>query len=375
MKFTVSTKPLKNVTDLGIIKANISKFYYRSNIVQITANKDTLKLNIEASGIKTRMTLKGSGDEDKSVSIMVDCSMFKNLLNSIENDVITLEFVEGGLCIHAGTSKFAISQMLDVNDVQLTEPIDQYTATSSVVIKPADWQFIKDHQMYAISTSAQHPVYTNAWIGSNNEIIVGDYESSLFTYSKRGNFDSVCLFPTSLINLFTSIPEGSTVSKVGRNYVLSIDTDSYSMLTEFLPKYEDDESVGSYNSEIILGMLNHPDKFVTVEVGPITKFINQTAILNQNDMDKIIDFVIKDGKLTMSNKTSSYSMEVAADESYEVKFPSDMLKNVLSNFDADKVNIAPMRRDETDDDGNTKVITIGCLFWTDTLTTLLAGQG
>lgn len=68
-------------------------------------------------------------------------------------------------------------------------------------------------------------------------------------------------------------------------------------------------------------------------------------------------------------------MEVAADESYEVKFPSDMLKNVLSNFDADKVNIAPMRRDETDDDGNTKVITIGCLFWTDTLTTLLAGQG
>lgn len=374
MKFTVSTKPLKNVTDLGIIKANITRFYYRSNIVQITANRDTLKLNIEASGIKTRMTLKGSGDADKSVSVMVDCSMFKNLLNSIESDVITLEFVDGGLSIHAGTSKFAIPQMLDVNDVQLNEPIDQYTATSSIVIKPADWQFIKDHQMYAISTSAQHPVYTNAWIG-NNEIIVGDYDSSLFTYSKKGNFDSVCLFPTSLVNLFTSIPEGSTVSKVGRNYVLSIDTDSYAMLTEFLPKYEDDESVGSYNSEIILGMLKHPDKFVTVNVGPITKFINQTAILSQNDMDKIIDFVIKDGKLTLTNRASSYSMEVSADENYEVKFPSDMLKNVLSNFDADQVNIAPMKREETDDEGNAKVITIGCLFWTDSLTTLLAGQG
>lgn len=365
MKFTVSTKPLKNVTDLGIIKANISKFYYRSNIVQITATQDTLKLNIEASGIKSKMTLKGSGDEDKTVSIMVDCSVFKNLIDSIENDVISLEFIEGGLYIHAGTSKFAIPQMLDVNDVQLSEPVEQYTATSTITIKPADWQFIKDHQMYAISDSAQYPVYTNVWVGKDKDIIVGDFTTSLFTYSKHGDFDNTCLFPSSLINLFTSIPEGSTISKIDKNYVLSITTDSYSMITEFTPKYEDDESVGSYNSEIILGMLAHPEAFITVETAPIIKFINQTSILNQSEMDKVIEFNVGDGKLTLTNRSSNCSIPVTTAESYTVKFTTDLIKSVLSNFDADKLNIGQMIRDGK---------TIGCIFWTDNLTTLLAGQ-
>ena len=370
MKFTVSTKPLKNVTDLGIIKANISKFYYRSNIVQITANRDTLILNIEASGIKSTMTLKGSGDSDDTVITMIDCSTFKSLIDSIENDIITLEFEDGGLYIHAGTSKFVIPQMLDANDVQLTQPVDNYTATNTIEIKPADWQFIKDHQMYAISDSAQHPVYTNVWVGKDKDIIVGDFDASLFTYSKHGDFDNTCLFPASLINLFTSIPEGSKVSKIDKNYVLEIATDSYSMTTEFTPKYEDDEAVGSYNSEIILGMLAHPEKFITVEIGPITKFISQTSILSQSDLDKIIDFTIDNGQLVLTNKSSSYSMQVPEDaDKYSVKFTSDVLKSVLSNFDSDKINIAPMVREEG---GETK--TIGCIFWTENLTTLLAGQ-
>ncbi len=97
MKFTVSTAPLKNVMNLGIIKSNISKFYYRSNIVQITADRDTLKLNIEAASIKTRMTLRGSGDEDAVRTVMVECLKFKNLIDSIDSEIISLEFIDGGL--------------------------------------------------------------------------------------------------------------------------------------------------------------------------------------------------------------------------------------------------------------------------------------
>lgn len=375
MKFTVSTKPLKNVTDLGIIKANISKYYYRSSIVQITASRDTLKLNIEASGIKTRMTLKGSGDSDKPVTIMVECAKFKTLLNSIETDVVTLEFIEGGMYVHAGSSKFAISQMVDSADVQLSEPIDQYQAASTMTIKPEDWQFIKDHQMYAISGSENHPVYKHVWISENKDVIVGDYDLGIFTYSKRGDFGSTCLLSSSLINLLTSIPEGSTISKVDRNYVLTISTDSYSMITEFTPKYEDDEAVGSYNSEIILGMLNHPEKYIKLEVSPIIKFINQSAILSQTDADKILDFTIKDETLTLTNRTSSYSMPVSATDPYTVKFATEFIKSVLSNFDSDEICIAPMTRDTTDEDGKPTKMVIGCIFWTDTLTTVLAGQG
>lgn len=374
MRFTISTKPLKNVTDLGIIKANISKFYYRSNIVQITASRDTLKLNIEAAGIKTRMTLRGSGDDDTVASILVDCSMFKNLVNSIDSDVLQLEFVEGGLCVHAGASKFAIPQMLDVNDVQLTEPVDEYAAASTITINPEDWQFIKDHQMYAIASSAQHPVYTNVWVSADKDVIVGDYETSLFTYSKRGGFDTTCLFPASLINLFTSIPAGSVVSKIGENYVLKIETDSYSMLTEFTPKYEYDDAVGSYNSGIVMSKLAHPDNFVTVDVAPIIKFINQAAILNQSEFDRVLEFTVSGGVLKLINKDSAYTTKVDTDDVYTVRFISGILKNVLNNLDSDKINIAPMTRSEQTADGVVNR-TIGCIFWTDNLTTIFAGQG
>ena len=375
MKFTVSTKPLKNVTNLGIIKANVSKYFYRSNLVQITASRDTLKLNIEASGIKTRMTLKGSGDEDTTKAIIVDCLTFKNLIDSIDKDVVSIEFIDGGIYVHAGTSKFAISQIIDVNDVQLDEPVGQYATSDSIEIKPAEWQFVKDHQMYAISTSENHPVYKHVWVGTNTGIIVGDFDSSLFTFSKSSDLGTTCLLPPSLINLFTSIPEGSTVSKIGREYVLNIETDSYSMITEFVPKYEDDEAVGSYNSQIILGMLNHPENFITVETTPIIKFINQTAIISQSDIDKVLEFSLADGKLTLTNKSSSYSMEVTTDAAYTVRFATEFIKSVLSNFDADTVNIAPMTRKVTGNDGNSTELTIGCIFWTDTLTTVLAGQG
>ena len=365
MKFTVNTKPLKTVTDLGIIKANISRFYYRSNIIQITANRDTLKLNVEASGIKTKMTLSGSGDEDKTVTVLVDCSIFQSLLNGIDSDIISLEFIDGGIYIYAGNSKFAVPKLLDTDEVQVEAPVEGYTATSTVTINPDNWQFIKDHQMYAIATSDNHPVYMNVWVGQNKEVIVGDYDSSLFTYSKQGDFDSTCLFPASIINLLASIPSGSTVSKIDRNYVLNISTDSYSMVTEFTPKYEDDESVGSYNSQIILGMLKHPDSYITVDVAPIAKFLNQSAILRQSDLDKVIDFTISDGILQLVNKASSCTIQVDSADSYSVKFSADYLKSVLSGLDAETINIAPMKQGER---------VIGGIFWTDSLTTLLAGM-
>ena len=376
MNFTVNTKALKNAIGLGIIKANISNYYFRSNVVQITATRNQLKINVQASGIKTRILLGGSGDEDSVATIIVDCSTFKSLVDSIDNDVLTIEFIPGGIYIHAGTSKFAISQILDAGDVQLEEPVDEYTATSTVTIKPADWQFVKEHQMYAIATKDAHPVYKNAWVGTDGDVIIGDFDLSMFTYSKRGGFDTTCLLPTSLINLFTSIPEGSTVSKIGRNYILSIDTDSYNMITEFAPKYEDDEAVGSYNSTIILNMLKHPESFITLDVGAITKYINQTSIVSQSDLDKVFDFTVKGEELTLSNATSSYVMQVAAtaEESYTVKFNSDLIKRVLSNFDSDKINIAPMTREIPN---GSEIIkrTIGCIFWTDSLTTVLAGMG
>jgi hypothetical protein len=255
--------------------------------------------------------------------------------------------------------------MLDVNDVQLDEPNDEYPFGGSTALKAENWQFVKDHQMYAIATKEELPVYTNVWVGANHDVIVGDMKLGLFTFSKKGDFDSTCLLPASLINLFTSIPEGSTISKVGKNYVLNISTDSYSLITEFTPKYEDDESVGSYNSEIILGKAVHPEKYITVDVGPILKFIRQSAIFKEAELDKVLEFKVADGKLTLINKSNSCTVDATPGLTYELKFNMDLLKNVISNVDSDRLNIAPIYSENQ--------VPVGCMFWTDNLTTILSG--
>lgn len=373
MRFTVSTKPLKNVIKLGIIKANISNYYHRSTVVQITANRDTLKLNIEASGIKTCMTLKGSGDEDTTAITIVDCLMFKNLIDSIDSDILTIEFIDGGIYIYAGTSKFALSQVLDANDVQLNEPTDIREAQSTVIMHPEDWQFVKDHQLYALADNQDQPIYTNVWVGSNHEVITGDVKVERFTYSKKGSFDSQCLLTPSLINLFTSIPGGSVVSRVGKNYILSIETDSYSLLTDFLPKYESDAGVGSYNADIFLGIMAHPDSCVTLDLTPINKFLKQTSILGNSERARLFTLSIGDGKLTLSNESSSYSVDVVTEDSYSIQFSIDLLRGALASFDSDRIHIAPTRSESYAEDIQDSNPT-GCIMWTDELTVVLSAE-
>ena len=365
MRFTLSTTPLKNATNLGIIKSNISKLYYRSGLIQLTVTEDKLKMNIEATGIKTVMTLSGSGSGDGSNGIIIDCTVFKKLIDSIESDVITLDFNSGNLAISAGTSKFTIPQVLDINEVQLNEPISEYTASSEVIINPADWKFVNEHQTFALASldNSNYPVYTNIWVGDNHDVITGDYEKSLFTHSEKGNFDGSCLLTPSLVNLFTSIPEGSKIIKVDKEYILSINTDAYDIITEFTPKYEDDAAVGSYNSAIIKGMLKHPDNSITIAVAPIIKFINQISLLSQSAFDQVLTFAVKDCALTISNTSNEYSTTVDSSEEYMINFQLDYVKSVLSNFDTDTVNAAKMERD-----GNP----IGLIFWSDNLTVLLA---
>lgn len=375
MKFTLSTKPLQNVIGLGIIKANISPYFARSASVQLTATRDTLKLNVEAIGIKTRMVLKGSGDTDETVTDIVDCQVFKGLIDSIDNDVITIEFLPQGISVHAGRSNFSIPRLSDAESVQLEEPKSDAPTSDTIMITAADWQFVRDHQMYAVSTSDAHPVYRNVWVGEDHGVIVGDYDIGMFTYSKHGSFNTSCILPTSLINLFTSIPEGSTITQFGDSYGLSVETDSYSMFTEFTPKYESDSAVGSYNSEIILKMFTHPDVSAAINIAPLLKFMNQMAIVTQPGVDKLFNLTVGGGTLTLSNRVSSYSMPVDTDAEYSVTFLAGLLKKVLANLDSDEIHMAPVLRTTTGADGQPSVRAIGGLFWTDEVTAVLAGQG
>jgi hypothetical protein len=366
MKFTTSTKPFQNAIDLGIIKENISKFNQKSCLAQVTATRENLRINIEAPSIYTEMVLKGSGDSDEEVSVYVDCSSLRQLVDSFDKDVTTLDFVEGGIVLHSGSSKFTLPKLIDGSNLSLTRPATS-NDENSIELKSGDWKFVKDHQMFAISIWMIHPVYTKVWIGADGKVIIGDIDNVIFTLSEKSNLGSTCLLNPTIINLFTNLPEGSKTKKIDRSYLLTVDTDGYLLTSQFVPEYEDDEGVGSYNSDAILGTLVKPEAYIEVDVAPIIKFLNQADII-ATAQDTSTFFKIDGTTLSLNRGSSDLKLDVSKIgelEGYSGDFKSTFFKSIFSSVDSDKIKIGPVYNEEE---------LSGCLFWTDNLAIVLAFQ-
>lgn len=372
MKFTCSTKPLQNALKLGVIKSNISKFYQKSCLAKITCTQDTLKVNLEASRIVTQLKLHGSGDEDGPASVFVDCQVFNDLVNTFDSDVVTIEFVEGGIVLHAGKSKFTLPKVIDDSDdadLDLATPqeLDQNAIHMSLDVKAENWKFINDHQMFAIAINYIHPVYCRVWIGENGDVLVGDYDNSVFAHSHKGSLGRTCLLPPTIINLFTSLPEGSKLIDTGSSYIVKVVTDGYEYVTEFMPELESDENVGSYNADIFLSLFANKDQSVTLDVPKVTKFLNQAAFIIT--YDSLLDFVVSDNSVYIGSDAVNCDLPFLDDgrvENFECKFKANFLKFVFSALDSEKVHIAPTISGEGEDRE-----VAGVLFWTDNMSVLL----
>ena len=365
MKFQTNTKPFADALALGIINSNVSNFHKKSCIVQLSATSDTLKINIEASMICTEMKLKGAGEGDPA-TVFVDSMLLKQLASTLESATIILEFTDGGLIIHSGKHKFSLAKMLDSSEFELRSPAAASDTTMSLDIDKSDWKFMKDYQMYAISMTFVHPVYTRAWVGDNGDVLVGDYDSSLFTYSKKSKLGATCLLQDSIINLFNSLPDGAKLMKSGRDYIIHISNDSFEYTTQFTPEYEDDENIGSYNADIFLSMMTHPDSFIQVNVAALTKLLNQALLLSSTSEDTI-KWAIKDKllHLTDRNVDGSIPVEVSgASAAYEIDFKLTTLKQVIANYPDETISISPMMQEDE---------AAGILIWNKDLTTAVAG--
>lgn len=106
MKFTCNTKPLMDALDIGVINQNVSKFFKKSCLAQITASQRELKLNFEASKICSEVILKGSGDSDETSVVFVDCLLLKQLVNTFESATTIIEFTDSGIVLHSGKAQF-----------------------------------------------------------------------------------------------------------------------------------------------------------------------------------------------------------------------------------------------------------------------------
>ena len=366
MKFTLATKPLQNAIDLGIIKENISKFNQKSCLAQITATQETLRINIEAPSIYTEITLRGSGDAEGTETIFVDCSLLRQLVDSFDKDVTTIDFVEGGIVLHSGSSKFTLPKLIEANNLSLSRPTTT-TDENVIELKSGDWKFVKEHQMFAISVWMIHPVYTKVWIGEDGKVIIGDIDNVIFTLSDKSNLGSTCLLNPTIINLFTNLPEGSKIKKVDNSYLLSVETDGYSLSSQFIPEYESDEGVGSYNSEAILTTLAKPESYIEVDVAPIVKFLNQADIV-ATSQDTSTSFKVEGNTMILNRGSGDFKMEVAKTgelADYVGDFKSTFFKSIFSSIDSDRIKIGPVYND-----GELS----GSLFWTDNLAIVLAFQ-
>lgn len=363
MKFTVSTKPLSNALDLGIVNQNVSKFYQKSCLAQLTAADKDLIINLEAANVLSELRLKGSGDSTEKVTIFVDCLLLKQLVATFDAPVTTLEFTDSGLVLHSGKSKFVLPKMIDGTELQLRSPSNE-TPESIIDIDKSDWKFIKEHQMYAIAMSFIHPVYTRVWLGESGDVLVGDFDNSLFTHSKKSKLGKTCLVSDTIINLFNVLPDGAKLKKLEDSYIITVDTDGYEYISEFKPVYETDQGVGSYNSDIILEMLvTDENTAITVNTGVINKFLSQAALLSSSTEDSIV-FSVKDNKLTLKDANVDCKVPIeSVPEEYSVEFKTVLLKSVMSNFDEDSIHISPMKQDDE---------VAGIVAWTKNMTVVLA---
>lgn len=389
MRFVVNTKPLIDALALGVIPTNVTKFYNKSVMTQLTATETELRINLEMQSIKSEMRLKGIGtftDEEvkkleeagkhKRAVVLVDTLVFKQLVSTFDTNTTEIEFVDGGIILYSGKSKFTIPQIIDSDDMELDPPLDAVNSDASTIdLDKENWVFVKNYQMYAIAMSYSRPVYTYAWVGESGDVIVGDIDNSLFTHSDKNTLGRTCLLSDTIINLFNSMPDGAILRECGNGYVISVTTDGFVFIAEFTPKYEDSDTdaLGSYNAPIFLEMMNHPedDMYNTFEKGPVDKFLSQISLLSSGTEETAV-LSVENNKLKISNKDGDGNSAVFAMgknghcPDFKLTFRLSAIKSVIDNFSDEFLNISPVAGAEGDE-------AAGVLFWGEELTTVLAG--
>jgi hypothetical protein len=342
MKFTLSTKPLINAVNLVIIDANISKFYHKSVMVQLTANNDTLRINTEATSICSEVRLMGVGDGDET-RVFLDASLFKKLISTIKTTQVELEFVNGGMVVHYGKSSFSLPSMADAKDGSFVEPrrVSELDMASAIDIDKAKWKFIKEHQLYARATSYSNPVYTFIWTGKNGNVIVGDLDKSLFTISKSSQLDMDCMISDTIINLLVSLPDGTKIVKDSDTYVLHVAADSYEYTSQITPRLESEQN-GFYNAEAIEGIMDTADEIITVDGSEIITALNQSSLLSLDKDPKIVFSVDAEGIHLRDRRINALiPVDGEITRNFSLTFKPEELKNFVANSPNSKIEISP----------------------------------
>lgn len=381
MKFTVNTKPLVEGLNLAIVNANVSKYYLKSTMAQLKVVDGVLVINIEAASILSEVRLKGMVEDASSAIAFVDSMVLKQLVSTFETATVIFDFAENGLVLQSGKSKFTLPYMVEADDEEdgMEFETPSTVGTSDwVEVDKTGWKFVKDYQMFAIAMSFFHKVYTLVFTDNKGNVIVGDYDNGIFTHSKKLNLGKTCLIADTIVNLFNNLPDGAVIAENNDNYLISVHTDSFDYTAEFIPEYESNPEFGSYNSQIIINMMNSDVTGIKVDSGIINKILNQAALLSSASEDKI-DFIVSGKSLVLKDKNIDCSISSSTESpiDYSITFKTALFKPMISNLSEEEVEVRPLvDYDEsgnfiTDDAGNIAVN--GVLFINKDMKSVIAG--
>ena len=345
MKFTVNTKPLKSALAITIVDSNVSKYNQVSTLVQLTMSETKLTVNTEAVAIRSEVAISGSGDGKSS--ILIDALLFKKLISTINSTQLDIEFTSDAVVVRTASGSYSLPKLIDASDANLNRPtsLTQDEINNAVEVEKDSWKFVKSHQMYAIATTDEYPVYRYVFVGENGDVLVGDFTTSIFTHSTCKVLSENCLISESVVNLMNSVPDGAVIAKKNHCYVIYAKTDAFEYTSSFVPRHESDE-FGKYNQDIIIGIMSTFDKeHVTVNAQDITNVLNQAQILNSK-LTKIT-MTVNNDSITLSTDTmkSSIASEVRQNGTYTLTMNPNSLRNVISHCTDEKLEIYPSMND------------------------------
>lgn len=371
MKFIIDTSKLINAVSLAIISSNVNRFDYKSSLVQLTANPETniLTINLDANYTYTEVRLSGEcvceSDEDANTKKFIDVTMFKQLVCSFDSKVTEIEFIDSGIVLYSGTSKFNLPQIIDGEDMSLTSPDNIGSEDEEIEFNKSDWEFIKNNQFYALAKDFVHPIYTYVYIGNGNTI-TGNMNESLFTLSHRLDLgDTVSLLSDKNIISGSMLPDNTKFAKHGESFIFYTETNDFIYTMQFLPKYEGKSDLGYYNADIILDLMKIPeDGYCSIETSSVKKFISQISILSQKNED-YLQFEIKDNKLKMIYKNNNINIISIGGNctDFKLNFMLSNVKNAINNYSSDEIHISPVYNNDN--------VMAGMLIWDDNLTTIV----
>lgn len=351
-KVVCNTKPVVDALDLGVINANISVHYRLSTLLQITGTKNLITMSTAAAGVLSEMKVKGLSEgikDSEKVTALIDAEKFKSLMGTVDTNSVEIKFIDGGIELWAGSSRYVFPACVDANDYTLPTLSKSEPDAQVIDINVNNWKSILNSQTFALATSFLMPVYNYVWVGEDGTVLTGDMDISQFTKSNKGSdLPETCLVPDTILNLLAAVPDGAQIIKLSKMYQIHLVTDTFEYTSQFALKHESDEDVGDYNSDIILSQFEPSNNTFDVSVSALRKAINQIGIVSNIESNTKIDVSLEKNVLRVISSEVNVPIEVKVNdntEDWKSTFYYKHLQKTVSHFDDDTIQVSPIVRD------------------------------